>query len=289
MRKASRSPWILLSTWRGNRGCAIGKHIQESTLTLIYELCFCLWRQPLHALSSPVSPCLCFFICEVQYVRGVRSQGREVMRGNNTSFQWGEVSKHSDLPPTPSLNSCDELWCQREESEEGVCQGAGSPGPEVCAYGLQSAWVVSRCSVLREGHLSWCGVTWRLTLGFDEWTGDVSSVSLGGFWNSSLFHHCLPRWISNVSWICIRSICLYSFGRGHIASGIGQWIWPFFFQFKGLPGGEETWKQKWNDEDIIPELLSAGCRSAWFSGRSTTEGNSSFGEPWILCATVCDL
>lgn len=62
-----------------------------------------------------------------------------------------------------------------------------------------------------------------------------------------------------------------------------------FLQFKNLPGGEGTWKQKSNDEDNIPEFLSAGCRSVWFSRSSTTEGNSSFGEPWILCTTVCNL
>lgn len=168
--------------------------------------------------------------------RRVRSWGPAVMRCNNTSFQLGEVSKHSDPPPTPSLKSYDELCHQQEESEEGTSQGAGSPGPEVCVHGLHSAWVVSRHFVLGEGHLSWCGVAWWLILAFDEWTGDASLVSLGAFWNSSVFHHCLHRGISNVSWICAQSICLYSFERGHVGSGIGQWIWPFSFSSRACLG-----------------------------------------------------
>lgn len=50
--------------------------------------------------------------------RRVPSRGRAVMRCNNTSFQLGEVSKHSDPPPTPSLKSYYELCVSRKSQRK---------------------------------------------------------------------------------------------------------------------------------------------------------------------------
>lgn len=91
----------------------------------------------------------------------------------------------------------------------------------LCARG--GASVLVWCRMMAD--LSFWWMYWWCLLSFSWWV--LKFV---------VFHHCLHRGISNVSWICAQSICLYNFGRGHVGSGIGQWIWPFSFSSRACLG-----------------------------------------------------